>query len=512
MKSNLYVVSCDWFAIQCTSEWWRDEVVRPRVEIEDMPASNSANTPRTECETIDLKILSEQWRERDQIGITYQYAAEVFKVVKSDEFHPAYNCNVLLTWHGRPLLHLSYKPKRADVQPSSCQAKVANSALYSSQWPTLVRSALRAIGWQFVRVVRVDVAADFEYFANGRLPLRFVQDYLSKPTATRPTFIRKSSNKFRAFGQKAFDKLLFETLSWGTRESAVQVNLYNKTVELMRTDKPYIRKKWEDYGLPSDLNPPVKRYVWRVEFSINPSRIFMKSRMGTQVRELLSSDVETQANLEQLFASLLPDYFQFHELSAAARRVNRKVKDLPIVTLFDTSCAGEFKVRGYVHARKVGRTEKILMHRLAAIIDEQQCNADELAGLRAAYSKLCEIFYMKDAQGRGEITADDLLANFLCQLSPARVPSLWRSQAQKHRELQRYVQMLLAARDSSFQSFAKCYGDVADGLSLLCDKMLEMCDGLPEWFFDATDVIDDSDESYWESIAKSIPSVNNKCQ
>lgn len=505
MKSNIYVVSCDWFAIQCTSDWGCDQVLHSRASINDMPASKSANTPRTECETNYLGILSEQWQERDQIKLSYQYDTEVFTIVKSVEYHPAYSCNVLLTWRGRPLLHLSYKPKRGDVQKTSCQAKVANSALYSSQWPTLVRSALRAIGWKFVRVVRVDVAADFEHFANGRLPLRFVQDYLSKPTASRPTFIRKSSNKFRAFGQKAFDKLLFETLSWGTRESAVQVNLYNKTAELLRTDKPYIREKWESYGLPSDLTPPVKRYVWRVEFSINPGRIFMQSRLGGQVRELLSSDVETQANLEQLFASLLPDYFQFHELSAAARRAGRKVKDLPLVTLFDTSCAGEFKVRGYVHTRKVGRTEKILMRRLADIIDEHQCDANELAGLRAAYSKLCDIFYMKDAQGRGEITADDLLANFLCQLSPARVPNLWRSQTQKHRELHRYVQMLLAARDSSFQSFAKSYGDVADGLSLLYDKMLDMCEGLPEWFFDATDVIADSDESYWESLLRDMP-------
>lgn len=506
-KSPTYVVSCDWFSIQCTSDWCEDQVTQPVGE-------------RSLWER--LANGSHLWENRNQVGVKYTHAAHTFEIAKCDEFHPSYRETCLLTWRKRPLLVLSYCPRRETIDKHSCQAKVANSALYSSQWCSLVSIALKAIGWRFVRVVRLDVCADFEYFVNNRLPLRFVQDYLSKPTKSRPSFIRKSSNQFRAYGKKANGDLIYETLSWGTRDSAVQVNLYCKTAELRRVDKPYIREKWKDYGLPYEIDGEIDRWVWRAEFSINAPRVFAMSKVNKQkdnekvqakkahlkgydvaIRELMSTDVATQDNLNVLFAALVPDFFQFYELTPAAVENGTAVRSLNPVTLFDLDNPAPYKVRGYVHCHKVGRTEKILMKKVEELIDSNECDVNELTGLRTAYRKLCDVFYMKDAQGRGELTPDDLLVGFLGQLSPVKTPNIWRSQAQKHRELQRFVAMLMAVKSNSWQRWAKDYQEAAPAVERLADDLAPIIDQLPDWFFDTDDIFDDDDS--FEALLKELP-------
>lgn len=481
MKSNLYVVSCDWFAIQCESDWG---VPTTRKAKGHASVSSAQNTPHG----VRNQWPGDDWSQRDYLHTTYQYGTEVFTCARSVEFHPLFADSLLLQWRCRPLLHLFFTPKRADANPLSCHAKVANSALYSSQWPTLLRTALRAIGWRFVRITRVDICADFEFFANGRLPLTFCQDYLSKPTASRPSFLRKSSNKLRCNVTKTNRELLWETLSWGSRDSAVQVNLYNKTAELLhKADKSYIREKWASYGLPSDITKPVSRWVWRVEFSVNPGRTFVRSAIAKRCREIQLSDVATQRALEDFFISLLPDYFQFYYLTVDDRNRGRKVKDLKPVCLFDVREMAPYKLRTYVYTRVSGRTERLLMSRIQALIDSCECDADELRGLRLAYAKLESEFMVKHAQGVGELTPDDLLVGFLRHLSPARASSVWLSPSQKHRELLRFVGMLSRVHDDSFDRFSAAYHDVDKLLCAMDDEIKQIADGLPDWWFDDTE-------------------------
>ena len=514
MKSNIYVVSCDWYAVACQSLWCYEKVQLSKHERERLDSRIEMQKPeRVEDYQDELpnalrELLLQKDAPRSFVGMIFEYGAEKFKVEASLEFNPAYKDAAMISWNGRPLAHLFWNPRNPNVDCRSCQAKVANSALYSSVWPTAFRSMLRAIGWQFVRVVRIDVCADFEYFANGRLPLKFAQDYLSRPTSSRPSFIRKSSNKFRTAGVKAFDRLLWETISWGTRESAVQVNLYNKTQELIaKQDKAYIREKWESYGLPSDISQPCKRFVWRVEFSINPSAKFVFDKVTKACRELLQNDVATQANLDNLFAALLPDYFQFYYMTPADRKAGRRVKDLQPVVLFADVDRAPFKLRSYTHHRVSGRTERILMKRLESIITSGNCNVDELAGLKFAYSHLQDEFYVKNKQGNGELTADEILTAFFRELPPAKSKHIWLSQEEKNRELRRFVAMLIGTNNAAAERFTKGWHEFDSYLAYLNDQLAEMETQLPEWFFDAADEFanESDDEKYWKMLEEDMP-------
>lgn len=454
-----------------------------------MPKPKSAPHP-AEGGTSVLQAISDglgnNFQPRDYVGLEYIGGGETFKVETSLEFNPAYNKSVLLTWHTRPLLYLFYAPRNRSANPRSCQAKVANPALYSSSWPDLLRIALQSIGWQVIRIARVDVCADFQFFAGGRLPLRFLQDYLSAPRDSRPSYIRKSSNRFRCAGVKGFDKLLWETISWGTRDSAVQVNLYNKTAELMaKHDKVYIRDKWAAYGLPSSLEPPVKQYVWRVEFSINPSAKYVYDPLNSRCRELLLLDVATQSRLDDLFKALLPDYFEFYQLSSADKRAGRRVKDLQPITLFEDADCAPFRLRGYTNARVSGRTERLLLRRLDDILEADYLNATEKIGLRSAMAVLTAAAESKE-QARARVEADDLLAGFLTDV--ARPVAGYHTDALKyvhrHRELSRLVAMLKATKSPSFEAFGVQYDALDRCIERLQDEIANLGDILPDWFYE----------------------------
>lgn len=549
MKSNIYVVSCDWLSISCIGHWHEG------VAYKSMPKSESAKTPRSESGTIDeLERAEYEARgfkvvDRDFIGESFETDGIHFVAEKSEEFNPYYDCSLMLSYSGRPFVHVFYKPRAASVDPSSCQYKVANAALYSSQWPSLLRLCLKATRAKFVRINRVDICGDFEYFANGRLPLKFCQDYLSKPTAARPSFIRKSSNKLRAAVTKKGGNLLWETLSWGNRDSAVQVNLYNKTLELeTKHDKTYIREKWRDYGLPyENVDGEKKRYVWRVEFSVNPSQKYVQvinTKKGKvkgpladhrqDLREILISDFDSQAALNRLFESLVPQFFQFYYLHRDDMRAGRRVKDLMPVVLFDpksnlTNCDADktlYRFRQYSNARQLGRTERILESRIDKMLENGQLTYDEKVALSGVKTLLDRARLRKEYSNANTLTADDWLQSVLGQSIRHDVDdtNIAHSKARKTRELQRYVRMLERSHDPIISHLSEHLAGLSrlvggerlplitsllrkvDGyIAAADDAIKDAAEGLPEWFFDAPDEVDNIDESDWLSLIESMP-------
>lgn len=355
------------------------------------------------------------------------------------------------------------------------QIKVSNHFLYSSEWPRVLPSIFKAIGFQFLRLTRVDICGDFEYFANGRLPLRFVQDYLSKPKASRPSFIRKASNKFRAFGVRKTSGVLFETLSWGTRDSAVQVNLYNKTIELAeKTDKPWIREKWREAGLPADFES--SRYVWRVEFSINCSAKYLFQHDGL-VRDIMLSDVESAGRLQAMWHPLVSQFFEFRLLTAADVRARRRVKDLQPVVLFSDVDAASFRFRSFVPSIKAsGRTEKILMNKLQTLLDSETLTPNEAENLRGVLSVLGGVYQSKAARAAGQLTADDFLRSFCCQSEKTHN---WPSAERHARDVSRLVSMLRTGKRDELQAIDGHLCEWDANMTALESTLRELADILP---------------------------------
>lgn len=412
MKNNLWLPSCDWFAVSC--------IASPH----------------------DLTALSSP-------SFVLEVGALHIDLKEPKESHPYYQRAALLRAGSYDIAHIFWECKRPEHR-DSCLLKVANCRLYYAGWSDEVRAILAALRWRFHHIARVDVCVDFNFFANGRLPLSFVQDYLSRPRQSRPSFIRRGSNKFRAFGEKSTANLLYETLSWGTRDSAVQVNLYNKSIELTHTDKPWIREKWEAVGLKDGKQSDGKiAYVWRVEFSVNPAAVGWKTlaEVDKVVREMSIEDVATQGQLATTFAALLPRYFQFYTLTPADVRARRRVRDLSPVILFSEVDKASFVPASVRYFRKSTRADRNVFRKLQQYREELNLDEKQQQAWLEVQLKVAQLMRMK-APNLGE----DVLTRWL-QSSFSPVVKTEQDAVVAQRGVGRLVRMLQGAHDEDCESF-----------------------------------------------------------
>lgn len=422
MKNYPVVISCDWFAYSCSNQGGHD------VNLHDT--------------------------FHDPIS------AATFTIDATTEHHPFYESAFLAREGNAPVAHIFTNCKRGD-QPFSCQIKVDNSRLYFARWAESVTALIRALRWRVVYVNRIDICADFNYFANGRLPLLFAQDYLSRPSKNRPSFIRHSSNKLRAVVTRTLHDLNYETLSWGTRDSAVQVNLYNKSLELReKTDKPWIRKRWIEAGLLHDSNGAEKLPVWRVEFSINPAALMVKKKSSQEVVGSLNiNHVATPAALIETWSLLHPRYFTFHFLTAeAARNPKVRVRDLPVVDLFQRSDLVPYEVKNVRYFRKSTRTDRLLLKRLQTQLEDVQLDAGEKQAFRMVVSKLNDVLQLRETEVLKDNLTSDVLDDYLMSCFVQHCPPDYSAVHTQLKEWKRrarmWTRMLQCTRDEDLEKFA----------------------------------------------------------
>lgn len=425
MKHFPVVISCDWFAYSCTCEGGRTPILGESVE-----------DPVT---------------------------GAIFTFCEGTERHPFYESSCIAREGRAPIAHLFYTCKRTDNRYST-QVKVDNSRLYYARWGESLQALIRALHWRVRICNRIDICADFNFFANGRSPLQFCQDYLSKPTASRPSFIRHSSNKVHAFATRTLHSIRYDTLSWGTRDSAVQVNLYNKSLELVEhADKPWIRQRWIENGLEHDPEGSPRKFVWRVEFSINPQALYIREKGSKEPLGLLNlNHVFTPAALIETWQILHPRYFTFHVLSKEdAGNPKIRVRDLPIVTLFERSDLVKYEVRGLQYFRKSNRTDKLLLKRLEAQLADSDLTADEKVSVRHVVSLLqWKIGQASEAASRANLAndaLDDYMADCFRHVLPADNHSPIAHTEALRRRARLWSRMLIGVHDPDVERYLDAF-------------------------------------------------------
>lgn len=463
MKTYPVVVSCDWFSYSCSCEG---------------------------------ALLPEQ-----KIVVRDPISARDFHFEESPEHHPFYESSALAKEGNAPLAHLFFRCKRAD-QPFSCQVKVDNSRLYYARWAESLHALLRALRWHVKFVNRIDICADFNYFLNGRAPQSFCQDYLSAPRKNRPSFIRHSSNKVRAVATRTLHCVQYETLSWGTRDSAVQTNLYNKSLELeTKCDKPWIRQRWVEAGLLHGEIDGRRHDVWRVEFSINPSALIVQNTLTDEVvGQLNINNVCTPAALIESWDILHPRYFTFHFLPLEAKqKQNLRVRDLPIVELFSRAALVRYQVKGVQYFRKSTRTDKLLIRRLLAAVDSNELTGEEKESVARVLDYLFRAYFQKSADYTDKNLPDYVLTQYLkscfMRIAPADEFASITQRQKMERRATRWVRMLQGVHNPDISNFAEALRQLEE---LTGTEAFESClrfanyacgatlpdDGISEWVDD----------------------------
>lgn len=242
----------------------------------------------------------------------------------------------MFTLRGRdnmPLLEVRRNPASQGLngvhQANECHIRLVNRACYFDDAASWLNTFLQQYGYYNVRISRVDVCLDFVSFDRGDDPAAFVRRYF------KHKYAKINQGRISAHGDDTWTGQEWNSLSWGSKKSAVSTKMYNKTMELydQRTHsykKPHIRYAWLLCGLVDDYvnctKDGKKVDVWRVEFSLKSSvrnwvRIDINGERNKP--QSLRNDLtvwDSRDKLLVMFASLANHYFRFKYYDETKRK------------------------------------------------------------------------------------------------------------------------------------------------------------------------------------------------
>lgn len=293
-----------------------------------------------------MRCVNIDWLEvfcYEDITLT-PYTAEFFRshgwsVVERPYGTRVYNeMFTLLGTDGEPLLEIRRNPKSqmADGQNgilavNATHLRLCNRTCYCVDAIDRFRAFLAEYHYTIVRIARLDICLDFEYFDYGDEPFKFLQRYLVG------RYAKINQANISLHGRDQWDGRYFNSVSWGAPKSCIKTRFYDKTMELREgKDKPYIRQAWQEAGLITDFHNMTKQKadgtvytprIWRVEFAITSGKRnwFMMEhdnrgkRKKQSVRHTLAM-WDTKDKQLNMFLSLADHYFHFKKVEYKHKR------------------------------------------------------------------------------------------------------------------------------------------------------------------------------------------------
>lgn len=401
------------------------------------------------------------------IDADYVHCGRRFVCKAGEEYNPyyAFSRTFFDSVKGRAF-HFFATPRHPAANPRDCSVKVANNLLYDCgrdcSWVDVLKVFLSVMRLKVDHLQRLDICGDFCEFSGGRSPAVFIRDYFTSPRVSKPSFIRRGSNKFRTYGEKKLGLLDFQTMSFGTRESPVQVNLYNKSLELSKKDKPWIRNLWHSHGLD------VSR-VWRVEFSLNPQGMMLHDVKHNFITEVEFDGLELFSRVSALFTTYARRYFCFYYVTKNDEVARRKVKDLRPVTLFDFDIDSNFVpisiIRNQDGSRKSQQAADYIETLLAA--GESDATSEEFLSKAVAFLRQRNITRRELC----DIEADVFLKRFLADIY--NKDSEMYSTRSRRRRVERLLQVLKhRCFSDSMNGYAWAYEYLQDEVDAFVQSMM----------------------------------------
>lgn len=276
--------------------------------------------------------------------------------------------------------------KSGGLSGDSFLLKLDNSLLYECDWFALMVNFLNVFHLKYKSVSRCDLAADFCMLKNhvtGKKIVRMIKTlkwwkagqnkiievyrlpYHFKKVSKGSVHDGWNPDAKEWFSDNAEDSLT-ESLTFGTHSSICQVQLYDKTKELERSEvdgvcgKEYIRDRWKESGILRD-----GLHVWRLEFRLSSRAECVVTRgLGLDIRngsvsterKLALWDLDND-NLWYTFQCVQNSWFvlldatQGGKITTIDAEYMRKMKThkgrLPRICLFDEYNEMHFKTRKY---------------------------------------------------------------------------------------------------------------------------------------------------------------------
>lgn len=234
-----------------------------------------------------------------------------FRFELSEKKTRFYN-NYYNVFHGSRLFGVMLTKPRSPILPAnSIQFKVDNQHFYNSaDWVNTIYELLQENRLSFNSVTRLDLACDFESFANGWGIGDFVEKFITGKIE-RLGRVSKLSPHYELIEGKA----IATGFLWGKRSSEKYARCYDKIRELkQQPSKQYILEYLRNNGLKGD--------VTRFEFTVTSKEV-------AKYPDFLLADLIDCKKLHSLFHAFKENYFQF--VKSEGKKVKKRQKPVNLL-------------------------------------------------------------------------------------------------------------------------------------------------------------------------------------
>lgn len=177
--------------------------------------------------------------------------------------------------------------------------KIENKLLYYSNGLEIIKEFFCENKLEIQKIARLDICCDFQMFNKKISPNKLINLF------TSGKILKCNKSKFQLIG-KGQKSENYEYFKIGSRSSNVCTYLYNKSLEMKEVrEKAHIRELWTQANINNNID------VWRLEFSINTSKLEMLDLFSGELKYLNFENLFNKDYLISLYNSLIHKYFEF---------------------------------------------------------------------------------------------------------------------------------------------------------------------------------------------------------
>lgn len=289
---------------------------------------------------------------------------------------------------------LAVHPTSPVLNPLVALFKVDNAVLYEAEMVNRVFNYFSICNLRYRSITRLDICFDSNELYGGLKHQSLMENYfkreylkigLNKVWAgidLRYSLSVNSKGYKNIFDNKDekkrplqnLPKVEIETITWGSRASDVQVQIYNKTKELKAVKmKHHIVNAWKAAGLDTE------RDVYRIEIRIARGGKQLKntnngSRFNLSLNEILNEQI-----IEQLFSDYAHKYFRFYRNKGMGR-----IQRMKEVRLFSLTQQHVVRPQRLTKKKDYSKMQKILINYLdKEIYSNKQLSTEVVKELEA---------------------------------------------------------------------------------------------------------------------------------
>lgn len=238
---------------------------------------------------------------------------------------------------------LESQPHSSILEASSALLKIENRYLYSTELNYLLSSIIHYLNAEIKGISRLDLCADFVKFKNNITPSNLINSFLKEK------YLRNGRGKYTVIGSQQNVRSV-EYLRFGSKASAVNVYLYNKSLEMNQVKhKHYIEESWKD------LERAENQDVWRLEVSLTTEAMKYVDYDTGEYFTIGLSHVLDNNFIKKLYYSLVLKYFQF--------KINDNTKNktrMRALQLFDIADMQYHRIK-FTERKDVTRRDKVFL-------------------------------------------------------------------------------------------------------------------------------------------------------